>query len=455
VSTRSSWRPDRAAARLSALRRWAGAALALLLAASCGGGGAKRAPNVLWIVVDGLGAQRLEAMRAAPGAEALTLDALAQRGISFDRAYAAASWSGASLASALSGRLPSGHGVRGAADRLSAEVGLLSEIASQRGVRTGAVISDFRLGAARGFSRGWQEFDSDEALSGAGPTSPGVTSRALAFLQESSRTSEPFLLLAQYSDPRPPFLVHDRARLPSKAPELLSASVDALQPEGVSLDLLQVMGDDATPEERAFIEALCEEDLRATDRAIAQLVAGLRKLGLDKSTWIVVSGGHGLELFEHGWAGDGHGAWEQLVHVPWIVVPPGPRRPARTIPAVVSLCSLAPTLVELLGLPPEAGPGKAPSLASILRGEDLHGEGWAAFQVDYEPASAPPSSPIAHLRGCVSGEWKWIEDLAGGESRLLRLGGDPSETRNVAAEQPQRARQLAERLARACAAVSP
>lgn len=405
---------------------------------------------MLWIVVDGLdrgSLVELEAARAAAGEGPTTLGRLERRGLSFERAYAAASWSGASLASALTAALPSTHGVRDASDRLRDEALLLPEALSAAGLQAGAVVSDFRLGTARGFGRGWTFFDCDPALVRGEPSAPWVTRGALAFLAETTSADAPFLLLAHFSDARPPFLVHDRARLPERAPEVLASGVDALMPEGASLELLQVMSAEPSAEERAFLEAMRREELLATDRAIGQLIDSLPRLGLDGSTWIVISGGHGTELFEHGWAGDGHGAFEELLHVPWIVVPPGPRRAPRRIETAVSLASLAPTLADLLDVPFDGG--VFPSLEAVLRGEELHGEGFAPFEVDHELDSAPPRSPVVHLRGAVSGEWKWIEDLTLGRGRLVHPASDPGESRDRSAEEPLRAQQLAARLERA------
>jgi arylsulfatase A-like enzyme len=280
-----------------------------------------------------------------------------------------------------------------------------------------------------------------------------VTRGALGFLEQASRTEAPFLLLAQYSDARAPYLVHERARLPERAPESLASSVDALVPEGVGLDLLQVISADPSAEERAFLEAMRREDLLATDRAIGELIDSLPRLGLAGSTWIVISGGHGSELFEQGWVGDGHSAAQALLHVPWIVVPPGPRRAPRRVATTVSLASLAPTLADLLDVPFDGGP--FPSLEGVLRGEALQGEGFAPFEVDHELASGPPRSPVAHLRGAVAGEWKWIEDLTLGRGRLVHPASDPSESRDRSAEEPLRAQQLALRLERVRRPASP
>ncbi|HVS17411.1 MAG TPA: sulfatase-like hydrolase/transferase [Planctomycetota bacterium] len=406
---------------------------------------------MLWIVVDGMDRAGLDAL-AAESPEA-TLVQLELRGVSFEHAYAAAPWTGASLASALSATLPSTHGVRSASDRLRDDVALLPEALAANGLRTGAVVSDFRLGSARGFARGWGAYDSDPALVRGEASSPAVTRGALAFLRDASRSEERFLLLAHYSDPRPPLLVHDRARLPERAPKTLATAVDGVGAEGVGLELLQVMAADVSDAERDFLRALQREELRATDASIGLLLAALRSMGLEESTWVVVSGGHGVELFEHGWVGDGHGAWEELLHVPCIVVPPGPRRAPRSIAATVSLASLAPTIAALLDTPFDGG--AFPSLEAVARGEDLPGDGCAPFEVDHEPAAGPPQVPIEHLRGVVSGGWKWIEDLRDGSTRLVRPADDPSELRDLAPREAVRARQLAARLRRVLQPATP
>ena len=85
-------------------------------------------------------------------------------------------------------------------------------------------------------------------------------------------------------------------------------------------------------------------------------------------------------------------------------------------------------------------------------GVDIGGTKIAAGLVD---ELVGVSSTSVHLRGAVCGDWKWIEDLRGGATRLVRPVDDVEEAHDLAQAEPARARQLASRLQRVLRPATP
>lgn len=91
----------------------------------------------------------------------------------------------------------------------------------------------------------------------------------------------------------------------------------------------------------------------AFDAELATLFELFRERGLDRSAAWVVTSGYGWPLGEHGIVGPvGSRLHEELVHLPLFVRLPAHRQGMRRVPALTRTADLAPTICELLGVPP-------------------------------------------------------------------------------------------------------
>ena len=99
--------------------------------------------------------------------------------------------------------------------------------------------------------------------------------------------------------------------------------------------------------------------------------------------------------------------------MPLVVAVPGMVRGEIRTTTVTSLVDIAPTVLDLLGLPPQSG----------FQGESaLNGKPrMALFFADYSLG----------LLGLRDGRYKYIYDLGSGRSRMFDLVSDPRETRDV------------------------
>ena len=156
-------------------------------------------------------------------------------------------------------------------------------------------------------------------------------------------------------------------------------------------------------------------------RRSASLLAGLRALGIDDETMVIVYGDHGEAFGEH----PGNFAHTMFIHeenlrVPYVIAAPGAVTAQRRVQRVASTIDTAPTVLDLLGLPAEA----LHQGTSLLRPDPR----MALFFTDYS---------IGWL-GLADGCWKYSFEMDSGRSRLFDVCDDPAESRDRAGEFPER-----------------
>jgi arylsulfatase A-like enzyme len=318
---------------------------------------------VLLIVVDTLRADHLGAYGyACPTSP--HIDELARSGAVFERAHATAAWTLPSMASLLTGLMPSRHGCgveRGADGKvlrrqflgLAPGVRTLAEAMAARGHATAAVVTNNFLKPAFGLQRGFGHYvvrpsvDAKEAVD-----------ELLRWFEK--RPDGPFFVLAHFMDPHMPYAAAGSAR--GEFTRGLTSSFDLPVDE-----LRQLRRTAATlpAADRAFVTAAYDEEIASVDAEIGRLLAALRAGGTLDDTFVVLTADHGEELFEHKGFEHGHSLHEEVLHVPLIVTGPGIE--ARRIAIPVSLLDVPATICALA----EAEPGgiEGTALVHALRGE--------------------------------------------------------------------------------------
>jgi phosphoglycerol transferase MdoB-like AlkP superfamily enzyme len=161
--------------------------------------------------------------------------------------------------------------------------------------------------------------------------------------------------------------------------------------------------------------------LHYADRALGQLLSGLRERGLDDSTLFVICGDHGEAFGQHA-GNNGHTffLYEENVRVPLVLAAPGLWGEPVRVGRVASLADTAPTVLDLLGLPAPAGYEGRSLLSGPAR--------VALFCTDY----------ALGLLGLRDGRWKAIHEVESGRTKLFDLEADPGEEHDVAQEHPER-----------------
>lgn len=410
-----------------ALPRFLLAACLAAFSAACPEAGSER-PNVLLIAVDTLRADRLGCYGNTRG---LTphIDRLAAAGARFSDATSHAPWTLPSFASLFTSLYPPEHGAGGNLlefKALPTTVPTLAERFRDAGYATAAITNVDFLGPSFGLARGFVHHDSvyyqtNEEVRRADAT----TDAALAWLAEER--TEPWLLFVHYFDAHasydPP--AEFRARF-AREEDRNTAWRFGSRAELVSLRQKKLVLEEPVMR-RA--EALYDAEVAFVDQQIGRLLDETHALDPQRNTVIVLTADHGEEFLDHGSWEHGHTVYQELVHVPLIVVAPG-RVPRTVVDAPVRHIDVAPTLCELADVP----------LAPTFRGRSL-----VALA---QGGGSPPTNCLSEgafigppLRAWRHGDDKVIvSDQRGIE--LFDLRADPREAHDRSRDEFPRAMEL-------------
>lgn len=413
-----------------------GLALALAIGSlaslsGCGGGASDARPNLVLIVVDTL---RFDHVGCYGSARDTTpaMDAFAAQAVRFEHAYSTAPWTCPSVATILTGKFPSGHGLMMPLTGLADEVVTLAEMLRAEGYATAAVVSNSHLKKKNAFDQGFDTYLDSEARWHTHVSTPGVTKQAIDLVQGLAEEDRPFFLFVLYFDPHYEYKRH---------PEYGFAQHPGRLEGTESIYQLRKLGPRLTDGEIGFIRDVYDEEIRFTDAGIGRLLEALRGTGELERTAVAITADHGEEFFERGWLGHTRTLYEELIRVPLIVRGPGAQAP-RTVATPVSLVSLAPTLLDIAGIDPRRHGITSPSLAPFLAGGTPAALAPIFAEVDYAALAESMKGEEAHKHALRHGDYKVIRDDTTGAVELYDLAADPLERRDLAAEQPDVAREL-------------
>jgi arylsulfatase A-like enzyme len=193
-----------------------------------------------------------------------------------------------------------------------------------------------------------------------------------------------------------------------------------------------------------------DEEIHFTDRKIGELLEFLEEKKWLDSTLVVVTGDHGEGLMDHGHMSHGVTIYEEAVKVPLIFHWPGQLPGGRVLSGPATLLDVAPTILDLVGLPSEHRSFRGTSLAASMRSGTPIDRNRKVFlqRRTYDSKKVAQGIPVEGEKyAVVEGDWKYIEALEGHTRELYNLKIDPDERRNVAADHPEKARALSEGIA--------
>ncbi len=385
-------------------------------------------PNVLLVVVDTLRADRLGCYGSGAGLTPF-LDELARRGTVFRNAYAPSSWTTPSIASLFTSRYPLEHRVNSTDALLDEREITLAERFLAAGYWTAAYEGNFSVSDKRGYGQGFKSWFAQTPGAGKPPGSR-LRSRALSRAQATCGRGrrQSCLLYLQYMEPHAPYEPPELAAAPTDPATLAAAAANAQ---------LRANQGEVTDEQVKVLASLYDGEVAAVDAELRALFQGLEERGFLSDAVVVVTADHGEEFREHGWMSHGTGLNNEIVRVPLIIVAPGYEK-GRVVEENVSSLDVAPTLLDLAGLPPEPR-FRGRSLAPLMgRSWAAGGSGWfaSAFgkqtgrgpDVVFELARTGGGFDLRrHTAGIVRGRLKLIETI-NNQTELYDLAADPGET---------------------------
>jgi arylsulfatase A-like enzyme len=167
---------------------------------------------------------------------------------------------------------------------------------------------------------------------------------------------------------------------------------------------------------------LYDGEVAAVDDEIRQIIELLDRDGVLRDAVIVVTGDHGEEFGEHGEVLHGHTLYDEATRVPLIIVAPGIDS-NRVIREPVSLLSVAPTILDLVGAPPEPR-HEGRSLVPLMRGGTAPS---ATVVSELEPIGDGPDARV-HTAAVFDGQRAALLGTQGGVE-VYDIGADPHEQR--------------------------
>ncbi|MDP6933472.1 MAG: sulfatase, partial [Myxococcota bacterium] len=234
-----------------------------------------RPPDIVMVVIDTLRTDHLGSYgHSRPTTP--EMDALADRGLRFERAYAHSGWTLPSMTSLLTGKLPHQHRVvRDSVDvthfgRLPPEYETLAETLATGGYTTGAVVNNTFLAPEFGLHQGFDHYDYEGALNRGHRTAEDTVELALSWLESQAG---PTFLLVHFMEPHLDYDPPTRFRG--------SFTGTGTPPVEVPFGGWDQIGDwhqgQSEPPEatQEYVTALYDEEILASDHALGQLVDGL------------------------------------------------------------------------------------------------------------------------------------------------------------------------------------
>jgi arylsulfatase len=297
------------------------------------------------------------------------LDSLAARGTLFENAVVQLPGTLPSHMSIFTGLYPAEHGVY-PETALSPLVRTLPEVLRAEGFRTAGHTEGGYVAGRYGFARGFEEWTDDSPmvehegrLVKSREAVKRTFGRGMDFLRRVRDEESFFLFLHTYS-------IHDPYDPPEKYRSLYWSGPPppgAFEPRGQDLAAFNRGERALVPRAVEYYQALYDAQINYTDDVLREFFAGLAELGLADSVTVVLTSDHGEEFLEHGRLVHEQ-VYHESLHVPLVVVRPGGRSGQR-VGTLVQSVDLAPTLLELAGVPPAGRPAMSGrSFVPLLEG---------------------------------------------------------------------------------------
>jgi arylsulfatase A-like enzyme len=345
--------------------------------------------NILLITIDSLRADMPWAGYERPIAPNLT--EFEKRAVSYTNAYALSSYTSMSVGGLLGGHYPGEMKRDGNFFGRYRDNKMFPERLQAAGIRTMAAHAHlyFQKGRA-GFDKGFDVYELVPGLKWNATTDENITGPAHEkiaerLLGDPANTSGRFFAWFHFLDPHDQYMRHpDIKPFGRKARDLYDGEVTF------------------------------------TDRYVGQLLEFIEKQPWGAHTAVILSADHGEAFGEHGCFRHAFELWQPLIRVPLMIMVPGVT--ARRIDLNRSAIDLAPTILELMGIPPDG-----------LEGVSLVPELYQKHEPEARDVivDLPRTSNSDRRRAIIHDHYKVIAYGDDSYYQVFDIDADPSESKSL------------------------
>ncbi len=381
---------------------------------------APRQRSVLFYLIDTCRADHL----SVNGYERPTtpyLEELAARGTRFSHCFSQAPWTKPSMSAILTSCYPTVTGMTDLMAQLDNAFVTLPESFRDAGWHTVGFSANPIMGRFSNYNQGFRQFtDATSIIPNGDPigfasgSARRLNDKVLPWIEANDRW--PFFLYVHSVDP------HENYEPAQKYLEMfadpagekqyrswwnaLSARKGAQAANRCTPTSFELAGVPVDPFIKYGID-LYNADIRANDDEIALLVDKLESNHALDDMIVVVTSDHGEEFMEHGSTSHAFSVWNELLHVPLLIIAPGLVPEGLVIESPVQSIDLYPTLLDLAGIAaPEGLQGR--SMRPLLEGQEL--EARPIFSENHTAAGGE-AMPFGRMLSVIEGPWKLILNL--------------------------------------------
>lgn len=409
-------------------------------------------PNILLIVMDAVRADSLSCYgyrkRTTPH-----IDELANRGVLFENAFSASSWTPPAHASIFTGNYPSRHGVLRPNLYLDPSNITLAEILSENGYKTIAFSSP-HITRARGFDKGFQEFylpyiykdvfkniykDIDlirqvmrNIFYGWDKLAFYITQKIKGKIRENVKKDNPFFIYVNYK------LTHN--------PYYTSGIFKKIKYRGLNKKKIKVLAGllgwkynnreiEVSEEEMKMVKLFYDSGITHLDSILGGLFDFLIRGKIFENTLIIILADHGDCFGEHHLMYHTASLYDELIRTPLIMTYPEKIPSAQRVKSLVSLIDVLPTILDLINIDKHRLENRLTQIDGVSLAEfkekDYHEHIFA------ERDAAKILGPLGQELKCVRDKnYKYIFGSEGLEE-FYNIAEDPYENKNILNEHPE------------------
>jgi arylsulfatase A-like enzyme len=386
---------------------------------------------------------------------------LAAQGVKFEDAIAQGAWTKVSVPSILTSTYPTSNGIYELNHRMPASGVTLAEVFREAGYATWATSSGRFTGRGSNLHQGLEVLHEAESLppDAGGKNARHFVDRFLPWLE--ARKDAPFFAMIHAVDPHSDYepkrpydtlwAEPDARKKHEEWTEKVKPHIESEFMKNMGLPLkseLEKAGID--PEEFVKIELdWYDGSIRGADVEFGRLLEKLDQLGIAEDTLVVFFTDHGEEFLDHGGHFHEENVYGELINVPLVMRWPGVLPEGRAVGETVQLLDLAPTILDLAGLP----------VPELMQGQSLKPLLAASGEQRFRPRPAISEwrrrtdqlgTRIVDAFSIIEGGWKLVRNVERPadvpEFELYHHESDPLDRKNVASEHPEIVQRLAQQL---------